>query len=328
MAFTGRTGWAPKDALPGGNVAVDAGFRQDHHALSNLDMVGKGGLPRHHHVIARGTRAGNPHLAGHDIVLADLAVMGDLDEIVDFRALANARGLKSPSIDGRAGADFNVVAYVDVSQLRDLDIAAFLLAITEPIGADDRIGVDGDSVAQDHPVVEHDVRMKRHVVAEAAIAADDRAGKDTASCPQSRPLSDNGQGTNTRFAANPNGRMDDRAGINARSLGEFLPAEMLSDGNESGQGLGDFDETDVFGNIREQFREILGQSGGKNHGRRLACINHPSVAFAFHERDIAWPSFAHRPGGCYGPQAIPVDFTVDQGSELLNGRLHGNPFLP
>ena len=40
----------------------------------------------------------------------------DLHEVVDLGAVADARGLKGAAVDGRAGADLDVVADLDVAR--------------------------------------------------------------------------------------------------------------------------------------------------------------------------------------------------------------------
>ena len=53
-----------------------------------------------------------------------LAVVGDLHQVVDLGAGADARGLEGAAIDRGAGADLDVVADLDVAQLRHLDVPA------------------------------------------------------------------------------------------------------------------------------------------------------------------------------------------------------------
>ena len=68
---------------------------------------------------------------------------------------------KVPRSIGGAGADLDVVADLDVAQLRHLDVPAVLQAIAEAVGAEDRVGVDDDPVAEDGAVVEDGVGVEQ-----------------------------------------------------------------------------------------------------------------------------------------------------------------------
>ena len=45
--------------------------------------------------------------------------MGNLDEVVDFRAFANGGGAERAAVNSDAGADFDVVADDDAADLRN-----------------------------------------------------------------------------------------------------------------------------------------------------------------------------------------------------------------
>ena len=79
------------------------------------------------------------------------------------------------------GADLDVVADLDVAELRHLDVPAVLEAVAEPVGPEHGVGVDDHAVAEDGVVVEHDVRVEDDVVAEPAVAADDGPAREAGS---------------------------------------------------------------------------------------------------------------------------------------------------
>jgi len=115
-------------------------------------------------------------------VLADLTVVANHHEVVDFGPAAHPRRLEGATIDRGAGADLDVIPDLDGAKLGHLRVAPFLKAVAEPVRAEHRVGVEGDALAEDGAVVEHRVRMQDHIVAEAAVSADDRARmEDTAS---------------------------------------------------------------------------------------------------------------------------------------------------
>ena len=63
---------------------------------------------------------------------ADDDVVPDLHEIINFRALADHRILKSAAVDGCIGANFDVVLDDDPPDLRHLQVAAGPMAKPKP----------------------------------------------------------------------------------------------------------------------------------------------------------------------------------------------------
>ena len=108
--------------------------------------------------------------------LRNLAVVGDLHEVVKLGAVADDGRLKGAAVDGAAGADLDIVADDDVAKLRHLHVSALEEAIAEPIGAEDCVGMNDDAIAKDRAVVEDGVWIEHDIVAEPAVFADDGAG--------------------------------------------------------------------------------------------------------------------------------------------------------
>src|SRR5262249_56337208 len=126
-------GGAAEGSLAVGDVRRDAGFGADDGAGADVDVVGDADLAGHHDVVAGRRGAGDADLAGENVVLADLAVVGHLDEVVDLGAAADARGLEGAAVHGGAGADLDVVADLDVAELRHLHVLAVREAVAEAI---------------------------------------------------------------------------------------------------------------------------------------------------------------------------------------------------
>src|SRR5947209_3655248 len=120
-------------------------------------MINDAGLAAHGNVVPDGARAGDANLGGKYVVLADFAVVGDLDEVVDLGAVADRGRLKRAAVDGAPRADLDVVADHDVPHLRILHVAAFVDAIAEPIGSEHGIGVNDDAIAKYGVVIKHDI---------------------------------------------------------------------------------------------------------------------------------------------------------------------------
>ncbi len=79
-------------------------------------------LPRQHGALAHGARAGDSGQRHHDDVLADVAVVADVDEVIDLDAASNARRLKCSAVDGGVGANFDIVFEGECSLLRKLRV--------------------------------------------------------------------------------------------------------------------------------------------------------------------------------------------------------------
>jgi hypothetical protein len=240
-------------------------------------MVRDTDLPRHHDVIARCGRPGDPDLAAQDVVSADLAVVADLDQIVDLCSGTNSRWAESPSINGAARADFDVVLNLDPPELRNFHVPPVLNAIAEPIRSNHCIRVDRDAVTEDRIVVEHYVRMQRNIAAEPAKPAQYNTGmertivRDFCPFPNDCPVTNAHPFTELDAGMNPSGGTDSRA-RNDRST-----AEMLDDSDERHQRVGNAD----------QRAAVEGDSRGHDGGRGATSIPRGQVLVVLDERDVA-----------------------------------------
>src|SRR3954465_6192642 len=119
----------------------------DHGAVADGDVIAGGGLAAEDDAGAEGDRAGQADLADDDAMRADLAVVGDLDEVVDFGAAADFGAAEFGAVDADARADFNVILDDDGTNLRNFYVLLAVPAIAEAVGAEDRAGVDYDTIA-------------------------------------------------------------------------------------------------------------------------------------------------------------------------------------
>ena len=76
----------------------------------------------------------SPGLAGEDVVPADSAVVPDHHQVVDLGPFADPRRAEGAAVDGRAGADLDVVGDFDVAELRNLVVPAVAELVAEPVG--------------------------------------------------------------------------------------------------------------------------------------------------------------------------------------------------
>src|SRR5581483_4629039 len=139
-------------------------------------------------VIFRDRAAGKTGLRRHHHVLPDPHVMSHMHQVVELRAPPDHGGIKRSAVDGRIGADLDVIADLECPYLREFFIASAL-----------RITYKSKSIASQHrPRVHHNPLaqprsgINRHVRKQFAIPADDDTCADTTSCANSRSLADAG----------------------------------------------------------------------------------------------------------------------------------------
>src|SRR5207247_2618028 len=144
-----RNGRRAEDPFARGHVLGDAGLWADRRPVAEVHVIAHARLPGDDDALAAGGRAGDAGLADEDVPRADAAVVADLHQVVDLRPRADPRRAEGAAVDRRAGADFNVVANLNMAELWSLDVLALDAAVAEAVGPDDAAGVNDDSVADD-----------------------------------------------------------------------------------------------------------------------------------------------------------------------------------
>src|ERR1700740_2094652 len=163
-ALPGGIQVAPRDCvlLPAGVLVdredrrVDALLAQrvHHHrrrrhrdAVGDLDVALDHRGPADHHVAPDLGRAGDAHAGRHHGVRADVAVVADLDLVVQLDAVLQHRVLERAAVDAGVGADVDVVADAHAAQLLDALPAALRRRDAEAVGADDRAALEHAALA-------------------------------------------------------------------------------------------------------------------------------------------------------------------------------------
>ena len=118
-------------------------------------------------------------------------VVPDLDEIINFRALADDRVLKGAPIDGRIGADLDVVLDDDPADLRHLEVPAGAHGEAEAVLADAHARMDDDPVA-DEGMGDGRQGADVAVAADGDAVADHGAGGDARAAPDAGLGGDDG----------------------------------------------------------------------------------------------------------------------------------------
>jgi hypothetical protein len=112
-------------------------------------MIAYAHLAGHNHIVFDGHAAGKAGLRGDDYILSDLAVVADVDEVVDFRSAADSCFVQGSAVNSRVSADFYIVFDYKASDLGGLLVTSGLLVadIAETLAAEDGSGLHDDPVA-------------------------------------------------------------------------------------------------------------------------------------------------------------------------------------
>src|SRR5205814_9976474 len=129
-------------------------------------------------------------------------------QVVDFGSVADAGGFKRAAVNGRAGADFHIVADLDMAKLRNFDVAAILEPVAKSVSPDHRVRMDDDAIPQHRTVVKDGVGIDGHIIAEPTAATNRGSGIDAAARPDPAAFADRGERKN----ANVGRQLD--AGVN------------------------------------------------------------------------------------------------------------------
>src|SRR5712691_13327403 len=106
--------------LSGGHIARHAGLGGDHGSRADRDVVRDTNLARQHGPASYRAGARDADLRHQDDVLSHVAVVADLDEVVDLAAPPDPGFTERRAVDGGIGADLDVVSDAQASDLRDL----------------------------------------------------------------------------------------------------------------------------------------------------------------------------------------------------------------
>ena len=104
-------------------------------------MAGETSLPSDHDKIVELCTSGNSDLTGKNAAPPEDDVVPDLDQIINHRAGADNRVIPGSPIDRRIGADIDIVANDDPSELWDFDRHICIGSEAEPrlANADPRV---------------------------------------------------------------------------------------------------------------------------------------------------------------------------------------------
>src|SRR5437879_11740543 len=124
-------------------------------------------------MMARLAAARDAYLRHQDVMLTDLDVVGDLDQVVHFRAATDDRLAEGGAVHGHVRAQLHVVLKDHGSNLGDLSVPSALLDVDEPVAADVRARMDDHPIADGHPLAD-----RHYGMSPAVLRVDALLGRD------------------------------------------------------------------------------------------------------------------------------------------------------
>src|SRR5438874_2624618 len=156
----------------------NARLRANHGAALHTDVIAETHLAANYAIIFNCHSAADAGLRGNHNSLANVAVMTDVDQVVDLRAPADPRAAQSRAIDAGVHAQLNIIFNDHRADLWKLVIAHVAAHVPEPIGADYYAGMKNDPATNRHAVFEKYVWMNHAIAADCNVVANLCTGAD------------------------------------------------------------------------------------------------------------------------------------------------------
>src|SRR5215469_4703876 len=229
------------NGLPATNrlSAQHSRLSSNYRAIFQFAAFPKTRLAANHYVFAHSARARESHLGCGNRVRADLAVVPNVNQIVEFHAFKNARVVQRAAVNRGVRANLDVVANLHNPDLRKFPMLSFSESVAEPVRANHRARMNLHAMADSSVVIESHPGMHAAVVSNPASCADDAMRADLGSCadmsifanhrirPDARAPSNASERSNNCRRMNPRGNR--RVVENQRgSLGKSKPGMRAS----------------------------------------------------------------------------------------------------
>ena len=226
-----------------GHVGNDAGARRIGGVPPDSDMPHRADLPAKRDVVPHDRGAGDACLRHRKAVRAQLAVMADMDEIVDLRAMSDDGRPHRRTVNAHMGADLHVILQDHIADLRHLrmhtvrrrkaetirtkhgrrmDHAAFSDVAILPYR---RAGINHRVFLDLRILTDIGVRIDRHMVPDHRMVIHHRKGHDLHMLPDGDILPDMRLGTDTFRNFQPRGE-------NIQQLRKGNPRLLHPDGGQ------------------------------------------------------------------------------------------------
>ena len=161
------------------NVVGDGQVRRDDRVAAGHEPLTDRGRARHHEA------------GGVEAVLAEIAVVGDVADVVDLRAGADVGRGQGATVDRAVAADLDGIADRDDAKVRNLlRAAAGADRVAEAVAADGGVRMDLAVFADDAARPYKDVRVQCRARTDARVVFDDRMRADATALADRRPGTD------------------------------------------------------------------------------------------------------------------------------------------
>jgi hypothetical protein len=207
----------------------------DEGAFPDSQMTRRTGLS-HDDRSATHDRAPGKTRLGHDQgVFANIAVMSDLDEIVDLRAASNPGLVQGRAIDGRVRADFDIVFDDDATTLSHRDgTTGFVRHVAEAVRAEHDSGLKYDAIPDSSVFTQNSAGVDPTITADLDLRHERCIRRDDATGAYATSWSNDRAGFDRRRRIDHRTRVDMRTDRNA--LGRTSGRSKFS--NQSGKIMG------------------------------------------------------------------------------------------
>jgi hypothetical protein len=206
-------------AAVNGFAAEDSRLAANYGAVFQFAAFAEASLAANDNVFAKGAGTGKADLGGNYGVLADFAVVANVNEIIQLYAGGNPGVCEGAAIDGGIGADFHVIANLNNSGLREFPMPAFAEGVSKTVGTDYGAGVDFHAVAQAHTTVEGDAGMDSAIFADPASGPDYGVRADLCVFANMNVFTDHGVGADAYVRRDLGEGRDNRCGMYTCSYG-------------------------------------------------------------------------------------------------------------
>ena len=197
------------DAVRYRRAAADGGF------IGNLDMPHRAHAAADDAITADFHAARNPRAGSNHRVFADLAVVRDLNQVVDFRAAPHAGVAHRAAVNRGIRADFHIVAQRYRARLRDFEPVFAGERQPEAVRTDDAARMDFHAIAQRAAVVHGNVWMQKAACTQRAAVFHHRVCQNAAAFAQHRVFTDIHMRADFAACRHNGGRLNHGGGVHA-----------------------------------------------------------------------------------------------------------------
>src|SRR3954468_2572115 len=141
-------------------------------------------MSRNHRVAAKPAifpypcAAGDSRASGYSGMGTDMAVVANLDLIVQFHAFFDDGIVQRSTVDGRVCTDLNIIADDDAADLWNFKPASFIHRHAKTICANDYAGMQNDALSDFAFMIDSDAGMQSRTGSNTSILADETVCAD------------------------------------------------------------------------------------------------------------------------------------------------------